>query len=453
MALGVVILLAIAGGIAAWRSAPYITAVSPLDGTKDIPARAGLEITFSRPMRAEMVEARLQTEPARTGSFAWQGNKLIFSPDHPWPGGTQVIVTLARGARATGTFGMPVLREQSWSFTTAQMLLAYLWPADGPANIYALDPLSGEVKPLTQEKQVFDFSLSPDGLQVYFSAVNGAEGADLYRLDLLAAAQAGDELAKPELMLACAETACRYPQPSSDGRWLAYERILPLGDSGVDNSQVWLLSLQDGESQAIGEEGHLTRWPEWSSTGLLAFYDRERVSYVLYQPDTHEVSYIFNDTGEPGCWARDGGTFLTTEIQYTTEYSPTMGSSHLILYDLVGHQVADLTQDMFLEDATPAFSPDGTTIAFGRKYLDAERWTPGRQLWLMGTDGSNPRQVTNDAVYKHHDFAWSQDGQWLAYVRFNQAALIEPPELWMARGNGSQPIQLVIGGYAPQWIP
>jgi hypothetical protein len=41
----------------------------------------------------------------------------------------------------------------------------------------------------------------------------------------------------------------------------------------------------------------------------------------------------------------------------------------------------------------------------------------------------------------------------IAYARFNQAKLSELPELWMINADGSNPIQLVIGGYSPTWIP
>jgi Tol biopolymer transport system component len=71
----------------------------------------------------------------------------------------------------------------------------------------------------------------------------------------------------------------------------------------------------------------------------------------------------------------------------------------------------------------------------------------------MNSDGSDPHAITDEADYNHYDLAWSRDGQSLAYVRFNQVKLFDPPELWMMNIDGSNAVQLVIGGYLPIWIP
>jgi Tol biopolymer transport system component len=106
-----------------------------------------------------------------------------------------------------------------------------------------------------------------------------------------------------------------------------------------------------------------------------------------------------------------------------------------------------------VEDTEAVYSPDGSSIAFARKYLDAARWSLGRQLWIMNSDGSNSHAITGEPDDNHYDLAWSRDGSALAYVSFNQAQLSTPPELWMVSVDGSEPTQLVIGGYSPIWIP
>jgi Tol biopolymer transport system component len=61
--------------------------------------------------------------------------------------------------------------------------------------------------------------------------------------------------------------------------------------------------------------------------------------------------------------------------------------------------------------------------------------------------------MTNDPLYNHYDFAWSPTGNRLAFVRFNQSTLTEPPEVWTIDPQTGQASQIILGGYAPQWIP
>jgi Tol biopolymer transport system component len=115
--------------------------------------------------------------------------------------------------------------------------------------------------------------------------------------------------------------------------------------------------------------------------------------------------------------------------------------------------VKNLSGEELVEDTSPAYSPDGRWLAFARKFLDTERWTPGRQLWVMEADGENAYALTHDEFFSHAALAWSPDSQTIAFVRAHRTSPDVPPEIWIINVDGSNPIRLVIGGYAPQWIP
>jgi len=450
-----IILLVLLGlitlGIYAWVAAPQAGNFSPPTDANDVPVRSSLQITFSQPMRAASVESRLITDPLRTGTYTWDDDTLTFTPDLPWPGGVQVQVRLRAGGRAEGGLGLPVWQEHAWSFTTAQALLAYLWPSYGPSDLYILDPLSGEVRRLTEGAGVLDYSISRDGLSIYFSGANPQAGADLFHLDLLQTVPDAADPAQPQRLLACQHVSCRSPQISPDGKWLAYERIEPGGEG---SAQVWLLDLDSHVPSPIGGQGHLTEKPSWSAGNLLAYYDRQLMGYVMRDVQGGQPFVAPNSTGEPGVWAPDGSAFIAPEIIYvqTADEMITLGSSHLIRYTPFGPTL-DLTQAENLEDTAPAYSPDSQTIAFARKYLDEPRWSFGRQLWMMNADGSQPRQITQDDLYNHFDISWSWDGRWLTYVRFENASYSGQSELWLRDADGTNPVQLNFGGYSPQWIP
>ena len=60
-------------------------------------------------------------------------------------------------------------------------------------------------------------------------------------------------------------------------------------------------------------------------------------------------------------------------------------------------------------DARPAWSPDGTRIAFTSN-RDANY-----DIYVMNADGSNPRNVTSDPARDDHA-AWHPDGRQLIFV-------------------------------------
>jgi TolB protein len=68
-----------------------------------------------------------------------------------------------------------------------------------------------------------------------------------------------------------------------------------------------------------------------------------------------------------------------------------------------------LTNNPNNPDLWPAWSPDQSMIAFGRQNFDGTS-----SLWVMDSDGSNPRQLTDDTSLNQHP-AWSPDGSTIVF--------------------------------------
>ena len=457
--------LALVAGLWYWRASPTLVEVFPVAGSRSVPASLPMRLTFSRPMQPASVETRLSIRPALRGAFTWEGNTLIFTPAQSWPAGETVEVRLAVGAQTAGLIPLSLRNEQTWSFTVGRPLLAYLWPSGGLADLYALDPASGEITRLTTSTfGVLDFSVDPDGTNLYYSMRNSTGGSDLHRLER--SPESTTTWSSVQL-LACPQAYCRSPHPSPDGGALAFERAPLPGSADSLYPQVWLLGLDNGSpagaespvEEPASDPDHPAHSPAWSSQGRLAFYDVSERAYIVLDRDTGEASAFPNETGEPGSWSPQGDFFVAPEIlsipvtQGSQEAGDTISASHLIRFDTETAATRDLSRGPVVEDTSPSFSPDGSYLAFARRYLDAARWTPGRQAWLMRPDGSEAIALTNAPSYSHSAFAWSPDGRQIAYLRFNQETLTDPLELWMVAFDGSRPTQLVIGGYAPQWIP
>ena len=471
--LAVIILLAIGAAAGYWWSTPRLVNFRPADGSSNVPTSAPIEIAFSIRMNLASIQERLTLQPNVPGAYSWQGNTLVFTPRDPWSAGATVKVSLAAGSRTASFPALALSQEASWSFTIRQPRLLYLFPADGLANIYLLNPFTGESEALTEiPGGVQDFSVNAGGEEIYYSLRTSQGGSEIYRLDLAQVSQGVKAteavptrvLPTSALVLSCPQAACRSPVISPDGSFLAYEQTAFLEQDQPNYPQVWYVKLPVANPAApepapsrAGEALHQTLQPAWSSAGILAFYDTTAAAYVFLDPVSGRKSLFPNQTGQTGAWHPDGKVYLAPEINFLDASAlaelQALANSHLILFEHSSGQVQDLTPEEAMEDTSPAFSPDGVYLAFARKFLDTNRWTPGRQAWLLRLDNQQARPLTSETFYNHFEFAWSPVGDRLAYVRFNQAVPKEPLELWMIDILTDQAVRLVVGGYAPIWIP
>lgn len=452
--------------------APRLLEVSPADGAVQISASSQVKIRFSRPINEQAIQEKLEFNPSIAGEFHWEEHTLIFTPELPWPAGATIQVRLLPGAPARHFPAIPLRQGLEWSFQIRQPQIVYLFPVNGPANLFLMDPLHGDRRALTDlEQGVIDFVVSANGESIYYSARRGIEHSAIYRLDLDGAVtQPGseEELGRsaevtPVLILDCPQALCGELALDPSGRYLAFERSLLPGSEGAHVPQVWVLPLaaeQVAAPMLAGAEDRQTLLPSWSKNGLLAVYDTAAQAYLFIDPLGGEVARFPNQTGQQGAWHPDGDAFLAAEIFYlNANVSPelanleSLADSHLILFDLESQQTEDLTPGDGIEDAMPVYSPDGKFLAFARKYLDVRRWSPGRQLWIAQTSSRDARQLTDDPVYNHFDFAWSPAGDQIAFVRFNQSVLSRPPEIWYYDFLTNNSKLLIEGGYQPQWIP
>jgi Tol biopolymer transport system component len=135
-------------------------------------------------------------------------------------------------------------------------------------------------------------------------------------------------------------------------------------------------------------------------------------------------------------WSPDG-----TKIAFTSRRG---GSFDIYVTGADGTGTRRLTSTR-ADEANPTWSPDGTRIAY-------ERGNPA-DLWVMGADGSDQhRFAALDA--EEHDPAWSPDGNWIAYqVRRAGTPLAE---IHLVRSDASGGRRLTTLGRqssAPAWSP
>jgi TolB protein len=241
-------------------------------------------------------------------------------------------------------------------------------------------------------------------------------------------------------------TAGIDPVWSPDGKRIAFVRW-------NDPRGVWLVNA-DGSGERLVFKWHQTRYPSWSPDGDQIVFSRQHRGRL--EPEEKCVWrdghwFCFTLPSDPhynlGVVRASDGSFWeplasTSERSLTPDWSPD--GSQMAYVDVYGLYVqsADgqtryqLTNNN--KDTSPVWSPDGSKIAFTRRQHD--HW----EVYAVDADSKNLTRLTDTPTWADGTAAnslspaWSPDGRAIAFLTDRTGKW----EIWVMATDGSNPRRL-----------
>lgn len=228
---------------------------------------------------------------------------------------------------------------------------------------------------------------------------------------------------------------------SPDGHHLA---VAVFDDPG---RSLWIMRSDGSDAFQVADADNVGR-PSWTSDGA-------RLTYTLERSGRTEV-HVANADGSddhvvlgqdaPGTYAVFSSTFSPDGTQILFDAGTDSG------YDIfvMGSDGSDVRQITHIgTDYNPSWSPDGTQIVFTRQEGASES-----DIFVMNADGSNVRRLTEDGpTFTNLDAAYSPDGSKITYEHPENGG-VGPVVVMNADGTDPQTlVDAQVLGFSWQPIP
>jgi dipeptidyl aminopeptidase/acylaminoacyl peptidase len=299
----------------------------------------------------------------------------------------------------------------SWSLVVLAPLMAN--------DVQAARPMTTD--DLLAVKGVADPQLSPDGSMVVYVVSELDRSTDKTNSSLWLVPASGGEPKR----LTTAPGTNNHPRWSPDGKTIAF--ISSRGGS----SQVWLLPIDGGEPRQLTKLPIDASGPLWSPKG-----DRIAFTAEVYPHQTPEQTAARDKEKEAA--KSKVRAYDRLMIRHWNAWDEGK-RSHLFVADAQTGEAKDLTPG--LEVNTPpapfggssdyAWSPDGKELAFTAEPARDAAWSTNTDIWVVPADGGEPKNLTEANKGADGQPAYSPDGTWLAYV--SQARAGFESDQWVLR--------------------
>lgn len=256
---------------------------------------------------------------------------------------------------------------------------------------------------LAKIKSVGDPQRSPDGEWVAYTVSTIDAEKDKRNTDVWMARWRGGE----SLQLTSSPDSESRPRWSPDGKYLAFLASRGDEDEKKKGAQVWLLNRAGGEAQKLTDV-------------------KGGVSDYVWSPDSTRLALVVDDydpADEPEKlegWKRktappivlDRYHFKQDRAGYLKRFY-----SRLAVFEIATKKL-DILSKGEVDDGDPAWSPDGTRLAFRSKraHADPDRTANADLFVIEAKAGAEPKALTTTKEAESGRPAWSPDGKSIAVL-------------------------------------
>lgn len=334
----------------------------------------------------------------------------------------------------------------AFSLQTARILYVVL-DDQGMYQLYSVPAGGGEPTVLTQTAYgIWNYTVSPDQQTLVYAALRADRGSDLWVLD---------GYGRNQLLLECPQTACRNATFAPDGSRIVYEQLDTSPENVAGTTTLWWLDLATGETAPVFQDTSLPGFsPAWSPDGQWLSYIAPAMPtkiqlYNLADGRSHEFPTM---TSMSVVWSPAGQSLLLTDVNRETLREGSQALTHLLRFDVADAALTDISRTPDVSDSWPAWSPDGQWVAFVRRVFAGGQPERGNQVWVMRADGTEARPVTDSPHTLHQHLAWSADGRYLLYHRYDLDTPLAKPVVWLLDLQSDQSREVANPGSQPAWL-
>jgi dipeptidyl aminopeptidase/acylaminoacyl peptidase len=323
-------------------------------------------------------------------------------------------------------------------------ILALLAQAQAPTHrVLGLDDLF-------RIQRLSDPRVSPDGRWVAYVVSAPDLAADKSTSRIWMAATAGGD----PIPLTAKGSSASSPRWSPDGKYLGF--LAARGDDA--ESQVWLLNRLGGEAEQLttvkqGVDGFV-----WSPDG-------GRLALTIDDATPEQAG----DTTWIGAKAKTQRPWVIERLQFKRDGTGYLDRrrGHIYVFDVRTKAVPPLPPRQVTsgdwDDDEAAWSPDGRLIAFTSN-RDSVDGSDNSDIWVVASDdttkGTTTRRITSEPGQDGSP-AWSPDGRSIAYTRQPSgepiALIYDPSHLAVIGVEGGRPRPLTAALdrdiRSPRWAP